>query len=114
MKRRRYSSNQWLEWLFEQPESGQSISKFCAAHGVSENSFYLWRRKLGNKLKTARREKKNQSTSASFVPIEVSPHSHVSIALPCGANINVPADRSSLQLVLQILLEIGIPPGAQS
>ncbi|MFN8705985.1 MAG: IS66 family insertion sequence element accessory protein TnpA [Planctomyces sp.] len=46
MMRRRYSAEQWAEWISEQQESEQSIAEFCSWRGVSANTFYLWRRKL--------------------------------------------------------------------
>ena len=107
--RRRYSSDQWLEWLLEQPGSGLSIRKFCAAKGVSENSFYLWRRKLRKELRQARREPTQKVLAPSFVPVEVVAGNHVAVELPCGATAKVPTDESSLKIVFQVLLELGSP-----
>jgi hypothetical protein len=42
----RYLAEQWAAWIGEQAESGLTIAAFCGAIGVSENSFYVWRRKL--------------------------------------------------------------------
>lgn len=105
----RYSREQWLDWLLKQPESGLSIADFCDSVGVSANSFYVWKRKLRSKLRSAKR--KRRKTATPLVPVEiVEPHdgaNHVVVELPCGAAMKVPADVSSLRLVLQTLLEIG-------
>jgi len=71
MERRRYSAEQWLEWLLEQPKSGLSIASFCDEKGVSANSFYLWRRKLRKELKAALRQEKREARSPVFMPVEV-------------------------------------------
>jgi hypothetical protein len=39
-------SLRWREILKRQAESGVSIRRFCAAEGISEPSFYAWRKKL--------------------------------------------------------------------
>ena len=104
---RRYSAEQWLEWLVDQPESGLSIADFCDSVGVSSNSFYVWKRKLRSKLNSATR--KQHREAAAFVPMEViggCDSNPVVVELPCGASVKVPAD--SLKLVLRTLLEIGV------
>lgn len=36
----------WQEMVRRQAESGVSVRQFCAAEGLSEPSFYVWRKKL--------------------------------------------------------------------
>ena len=43
---RGYPAEQWAEWVAEQAASGPTVAAFCDSIGVSENSFYVWRRKL--------------------------------------------------------------------
>ena len=64
MQRRRYSREQWLEWLSEHRGSGLSVSSFCQQKGVSEKSFYVWRRKLAAELA-------GMEASNLFVPLSV-------------------------------------------
>ena len=103
MQRRRYSREQWLAWLQEQPGSGLSIAKFCRTKGVSENSFYVWRRKLGDHQSVA--DRGAGQAIDPFIPLTVVENEPVQIRLPCGATVQVGSDASSLRLVLRILLE---------
>jgi len=36
----------WRGRIAEQERSGQSVHMFCKAHGLTEQSFYLWRKRL--------------------------------------------------------------------
>jgi len=44
--RRSEKALRWREILQRQAESGVSIRGFCATEGISEPSFYAWRKKL--------------------------------------------------------------------
>jgi transposase-like protein len=37
----------WREILERYADSGVSVREFCVSEGVSEPSFYAWRKKLG-------------------------------------------------------------------
>jgi putative transposase len=41
-----YRSAQWAEIIREQKSSGQSISAWCAANGVSRQRYFYWQRRL--------------------------------------------------------------------
>jgi transposase-like protein len=41
-ERRRF----WRDLIERQPTSGLNITQFCAQAGVSQNSFYVWKRRL--------------------------------------------------------------------
>ena len=101
MKRKRYSREQWLEWLGEQPGSGLSVEAFCRSKQVSTNSFYLWRRKLA-------RENSAVDNPNPFVGLAVvGTGARVEIELPGGVRIEVPDDEVSLLRVLSIVWELG-------
>jgi hypothetical protein len=36
----------WLDLISRWKTSGQSVAAFCAARGVSQASFYAWRKRL--------------------------------------------------------------------
>jgi hypothetical protein len=36
----------WRGRIAEQERSGQSVQTFCKAHSLTEQSFYLWRKRL--------------------------------------------------------------------
>lgn len=112
---RGYSAEQWAEWISEQAGSGLTIAAFCDSIGVSENSFYVWRRKL-----RARQDELERGAPARLVEltvVEADPGSHgasgeVEIDLPCGALVRVPGDVGLLGQVLGVLLEAGAGNGA--
>ena len=106
MKRRRHTRKQWLDWLIAQPGSGLSVTAFCRKAGVSENSFYLWRRKLKNELEPNR-------LPNALVPVSVVGTGQVEVDLPCGATIRLPPDESAMRQVFSVLLELSREsPGA--
>lgn len=45
--RRRRSAAQWAELIDRQQRSGLTIRAFCAAESLCENSFFRWRRRVG-------------------------------------------------------------------
>ena len=57
----------WRKLVAGQPHSGVSIRDWCERHGVSEPSFYFWRREL------ARRREQRQDASPQIVPVDVTP-----------------------------------------
>jgi transposase-like protein len=101
MNRRRHSRDRWHAWVREQRESGLNISSFCRDKGISQNSFYVWRRKLSVSLA-------NDCRAKQFVSLAVVTGSEIKIELPCGARILLPPDESAIKRVLSILLELGI------
>lgn len=36
----------WREQVAQQERSGQSVKQFCEAQGITEQSFYVWRKRL--------------------------------------------------------------------
>ncbi|MCP4578983.1 MAG: transposase [Deltaproteobacteria bacterium] len=47
MKKRRYSEQQIVSILQEAEKGEKTIGEVCKAYGVSEQSFYRWRKKFG-------------------------------------------------------------------
>ena len=41
-----YRMAKWAQRIQERQESGQSIKEFCAAEGVSRNTYFYWLKKL--------------------------------------------------------------------
>jgi transposase-like protein len=99
MQRQRYSREQWRSWLEEQPATGLSITAFCRDRGISQNSFYVWRRKLAHELT-------NGQPAAEFVPVAVIGNSEIMVELPCGATVRFAPHESTTRQVLSILNEL--------
>jgi hypothetical protein len=79
---------QWRRWIGEWRASGLTVRAFCARRGLSEPSFYGWRRRLEG-LGAAR---------AAFVPVQV-------------VGGEVPAQGSALELVLSSGRTVRVAPG---
>lgn len=47
MKRKRFTDEQIIRILKEAEREDKTVAEVCRAHGVSENSYYRWRRKFG-------------------------------------------------------------------
>lgn len=92
----------WRDLIGRQQKSGQSIREFCDWEGVSQPSFYSWRRRLQLTEKTAR---------ARFVPVQVlgahaaAAPGRIEIVLEDGRCIRVGPgfDRQALGDVLSVL-----------
>jgi transposase-like protein len=90
----------WRQVVAKQQQSGISVRAFCQQHGISEYSFYHWRKRLREQLpmKFALVET-SQSAPAAVAVLEV--------ILTSGERLRiVPGiDAATLQLVLSVLRE---------
>ena len=77
----------WRTTLAAWEKSGQSIRAFCARRGVSQPSFYAWRRTLG---KRARPQPLAQN-GPTLVPLRVVSDAVLEVVLPAGVVVRVPA-----------------------
>ena len=57
---RRAIREQWRKRIAQQQSSGKSVAAFCRDGGVSENSFYFWKRHL------------READAATFVELKTS------------------------------------------
>lgn len=103
-KRRRNAAKEkfWRRAVEDWRRSGFSVRAYCARAGLSEPSFYVWRREL------QRRDRSAASNQASaFVPVEVTaePSAAIEIVLPQGAVVRVRPgfDRQTLQDVMALV-----------
>lgn len=86
----------WIQRLRRFDQADTTVAKFCASEGVSQPSFYNWRRKLRGPAVRLQRGR-----PASFLPVELkrpaelppfvdSPNATVTtIELPGGVRIRV-------------------------
>jgi len=93
----------WRDLVERQPTSGLNIARFCANAGVSQNAFYVWKKRLlttARKILGARPRRKHRRKKAgakSLVPVRIIPDlSHqpvtaqaIEIAWPNGIAVRV-------------------------
>lgn len=90
-------------WL----RSGQTGRDFCAAHGLSEPSFYAWRREI------ARRDHENTPPPKPALR-SVAPTPSAGTPLPAFVEVTVAAEASApapVEVVLANGRRIRVPPG---
>jgi len=105
----------WRELLTCQADSGLSVRKFCATEGISEPSFYAWRRKLRERKNDATRtekssRRKDAPDNGLFVPLKLlDPTQTLEIIHPLGCRIQVTGDVNPVALrhVIEALDERG-------
>ncbi|HEX4610992.1 MAG TPA: hypothetical protein VH092_22570 [Urbifossiella sp.] len=91
---------QWVERLDRFHRSGQTVAQFCAAEGVSEPSFYVWKRTLAAGAEPAR----PSAPAPNLVPIRItpSPAAQIELALLSGTVVRFPADARP-ELIVSVL-----------
>ena len=96
----------WRDLIARWRRSGISIGDFCIDQGVSESSFYSWKRELA-----ARDQAVTPTTTAmpTFVPVRVAPSATIEVVLRSGVVVRVPvgADPSA---VAQLVAALGATP----
>lgn len=83
--------------MAEQESSGVSIRAFCKQRGVSDHSFYAWRRRLSGGHAVRFAELKTIANPASVGALE--------LVLATGARLRIPngVDAATLRMVLDAL-----------
>jgi transposase len=95
-QRDRQKQQQWERWVRSWRASGLSVRAFCGEHGLSEASFYAWRRTL----------QRRQQTTVAVVPV------HVLDDAPPGALDSGAADSgAALEVVLPGRCVVRVGPG---
>ena len=87
----------WRERLARFDRGDWTVAEFCRREGVSNPSFYHWRRRLGQRHRPARGVEPEASGASAaevpgrFLPVNVAGLSTAEIELPNGLKIRVPA-----------------------
>ena len=74
----------WRDLIERWRASGQSIAAFCAAHHVSQATFYSWRKRLAARARGAARP------APAFAAVRVVPDPTAEVILPTGLIVRVP------------------------
>ena len=91
--------------------SGMSVSKFCKAEGLSEGSFYNWRKKL-TKSNEPEVDKQKDLSSSAFIELAMPKNNPVALELVLSSGntlrISSGADNKTLSDILSILHREGL------
>jgi len=72
----------WSERLSRFAAADLSVAAFCAAEGVSVNSFFYWKRQLADPSAPP-------DADPLFLPVRIAPAAAVEIVLPNGAMLRI-------------------------
>ena len=91
----------WRQQVALQEQSGQSVKAFCQSRGLTEQSFYWWRKRL-----------EESDTGVSFALVKASrngdaPETAMELLLSSGERLRLGAnvDANALRTVLAVLRE---------
>ena len=100
-EQKRATATVWRSRLAKFRRSNVTVVEFCRREGVSDASFYLWRKRLGQVAsRPSRRTRSHGSASSNgtrenpFVPVRVLSSPVAELELPNGVRIRVPADNA--------------------
>ena len=94
----------WRELLAKQQASDVSVSAFCRDQGVSDASFYTWRRRLEAEVRN-----NAKPSSAPFVAVPLTnARVDFEVRLPSGIVVTVPRgfDEAALKRLLQTMTSL--------
>ena len=93
------ATRRWAERFERFAVGNHTVVAFCAAEGVSESNFYLWKRRLSQPPTPA-------SNQPTVVPMRVTPAPApampIELSLPSGTVVRFPADTRP-ELIVAIL-----------
>jgi transposase len=99
----------WRQMVRQWRHSGQSIRVFCRARGLTEASFYAWRRSIAQRDQQADPGPGRGVRPPLFVPVQLSTvtGAPLEVVLERGLVVRVPAgfDASTLRQLLAVLAE---------
>jgi transposase len=93
-------ADQWAERIAAQRRSGMSVRRFCNEQGLTEGSFYAWRKRLQQKgpVRFALVERSVRRGERTAEPV-------LELVLPTGERLHIGAgvDAATLRTVLDVL-----------
>ncbi len=86
----------WQRRVAEQEQSGSSVREFCKKHGLAEQAFYSWRRRL--------RTIGGPVTFALVEPKLAIPEGvMLELVMAQGERLRIPCEAAALRMVIGIL-----------
>jgi len=87
-----------------------SVNKFCKTEGLSEGTFYNWRKRLAGD--SSQRSKKTARSPSAFIEVALPRSDHAALELVlCSGNtlrISSTADNKTLSNVISVLRQAGL------
>jgi transposase-like protein len=93
----------WRQMVAEHAKSGISVRRYCADRGVTEASFFAWRRELSRRDAAAKKQAGTGPASASAPPMRKGPAPRRFAQLQIAPG----------ELVVGASIEIVLPSGAR-
>jgi transposase-like protein len=102
----------WRKMVDRQVGSGLSIRRYCAKEGISQPSFYAWRKRLrerkhdGRQSGDSRRDTDGHGGDHDFIPLKLRDSaSALEVIHPLGYQVRVTGEvnRTALRQVLEVL-----------
>jgi len=91
--------------------SGMSVSKFCEAEGLSESSFYIWRKKLAQ-ADDAETGKQKKLNPPAFIEVAMPKNNSAALELVLSSGntlrISSGADSTTLNDVISALKQVDL------
>ena len=102
-KQNQSAESVWRDRLARFRNGKLTVAEFCRHEGVSNPSFYQWRRRLDPRhANQVRRSRAAKAGRLSFVPVKVSSATLAEVEFPNGVRIRVPAtDLEALRAVIE-------------
>ena len=117
---------QWSDRLGRFETSGQTVTQFCVAEGVSQPSFYQWKKKLGmgrrvrggtsnrsRKAKRTERPIRGSKSKPAFKPVQLTPtlglQRSATIRLADGVEIELGDNLQVVEMVVRSVVERVLP-----
>ena len=121
---------EWSDRLERFESSGQSVTQFCVAEGVSQPSFYQWRKRLGgnDRVRGGRPKRSGKSSLAnravgkgrsqsafSSVQLTATPglQQRTMIRLAGGVEIELGNNLQVVEMVVRCVVEQSLPNAAE-
>ncbi len=93
-------SDYWRDLLQQQSASGQSVSAFCSKRGLTEQSFYFWKKRLSKQAPVSfSLVAANEFVDKRSTSLELELGSGQRLRIPMGV------DAATLRTVLSVLRE---------
>ena len=98
----------WRRILQRFHKSGLTGAEFCRRHGLSDQAFYYWKRRLQQMGLHGREEAPATVGGIEFVPVHVRHHAPVVVEFPSGVRLTIPpGEYQALQAAIGTLASMG-------